>query len=333
MVYKQSTLNNSERKYIVDTVGPYPVTLLELDANNFTIAKAYIHANGQVLMQYNGDPNSADKYFYLHDRLGSIRALIDENGYVANCYLFSPSGLTFLLNGDTAETVENPFWFAGYNFDKVTYMYYCNARWYDPDLYRFTGRDPILGSFREPLTLHAYIYCLNDPINFIDPSGESLLGLLDTMNAMAIRGAKEGTSAGVACRALWMVKNIVNSINMLQYVRSAALFADTAWVAAAGLMRVGTVFTQAAYRAGETSFYIGLVKIGEKVGTIDQKFPLGTIDFIGSFFKPDHHAPFFPKTPYGVVGLGARKTVDAILEWLENTDFSSQEEKNSQSNN
>ena len=186
MVYKQSTLNNSERKYIVDTVGPYPVTLLELDANNFTIAKAYIHANGQVLMQYNGDPNSADKYFYLHDRLGSIRALIDENGYVANCYLFSPSGLTFLLNGDTAETVENPFWFAGYNFDKVTYMYYCNARWYDPDLYRFTGRDPILGSFREPMTLHAYLYCLNDPVNYIDPTGEIALNILS--------GALEGVA-------------------------------------------------------------------------------------------------------------------------------------------
>jgi hypothetical protein len=37
---------------------------------------------------------------------------------------------------------------------------------------RFTTRDPIRGKQNEPLTLHKYLYCINTPINRIDPSGE-----------------------------------------------------------------------------------------------------------------------------------------------------------------
>lgn len=45
---------------------------------------------------------------------------------------------------------------------------------------RFTGRDPREGTPEEPITLHRYLYCGNEPINRIDPEGEyfgSLVGL------------------------------------------------------------------------------------------------------------------------------------------------------------
>jgi len=42
---------------------------------------------------------------------------------------------------------------------------------YAPELMRFTDRDPVDGEFEEPLSLHKYLYCLNDPINRIDPNG------------------------------------------------------------------------------------------------------------------------------------------------------------------
>ncbi|MEM2593262.1 MAG: RHS repeat-associated core domain-containing protein, partial [Thermofilaceae archaeon] len=46
------------------------------------------------------------------------------------------------------------------------------VRWYDPVVGRFLQKDPWLGSIYEPLTLNAYTYCLNDPVNAVDPSGE-----------------------------------------------------------------------------------------------------------------------------------------------------------------
>ncbi|MEM2592627.1 MAG: RHS repeat-associated core domain-containing protein [Thermofilaceae archaeon] len=45
------------------------------------------------------------------------------------------------------------------------------VRWYDPVVGRFLQQDPWLGNIYAPLTLNAYAYCLNDPVNAVDPSG------------------------------------------------------------------------------------------------------------------------------------------------------------------
>jgi len=142
MVAKETTQDSqtTRHKYIVDTVGNYPVILLVLDADDFSILKSYIHANGQVLMQYDFKPTTADKYFYLHDRLGSVRLLIDTSANVVNMYTYDPFGNPFPT--EVEESIDNLYRFAGYKWDPVTGMYPCNARWYDPALYRFTGRDP-----------------------------------------------------------------------------------------------------------------------------------------------------------------------------------------------
>jgi RHS repeat-associated protein len=44
------------------------------------------------------------------------------------------------------------------------------VRWYDPTVGRFLQQDPWLGDIYEPLTLNAYGYCVNDPVNAVDPS-------------------------------------------------------------------------------------------------------------------------------------------------------------------
>jgi hypothetical protein len=46
---------------------------------------------------------------------------------------------------------------------------------YDAQIGRFTSRDPVRGQQDEPMTLHSYLYCLNDPIDGIDPTGRSLV--------------------------------------------------------------------------------------------------------------------------------------------------------------
>jgi hypothetical protein len=49
------------------------------------------------------------------------------------------------------------------------------VRWYDPTVGRFLQQDPWLGDIYEPLTLNAYGYCVNDPLQLVDPSGASPL--------------------------------------------------------------------------------------------------------------------------------------------------------------
>jgi RHS repeat-associated protein len=48
-------------------------------------------------------------------------------------------------------------------------------RWYDPAVGRFLQQDPWLGSAYAPLTLNAYGYCVNDPVNAVDPDGRNLI--------------------------------------------------------------------------------------------------------------------------------------------------------------
>jgi RHS repeat-associated protein len=157
------------RKYIVDIVGDLPVILLELDASSFAVEKAYIYANSQILAQYDGDWRTPldCKHFYLHDRLGSVRQIIDCQGNIVKLYTYNPFGELLEENG----SFGNPFRFTGQYFDSEIGQYYLRARQYDPHLGRFISRDPILGKFEEPLTLHKYLYCRNDPILFIDPDG------------------------------------------------------------------------------------------------------------------------------------------------------------------
>ena len=159
----------------MDIVGRLPVILLELDGSN-DIQKTYVYANGQILAQYDGPMATADKYFYFHDRLGSVRMLLDEAGAVERMYTYEPFGYK-LEDEKSADPPDNPFQFTGQYFDAEINQYYLRARMYDPQLYRFTARDPVLGKFAEPLTLHAYLYSVNDPINYLDPFGRWAVGI------------------------------------------------------------------------------------------------------------------------------------------------------------
>jgi RHS repeat-associated protein len=69
------------------------------------------------------------------------------------------------------------------------------GRWYDPAVGRFLQQDPWLGSIYAPLTLNAYGYCLNDPIQWVDPSGHIILPLL------------VGFAAGGLAAWLWYVSH------------------------------------------------------------------------------------------------------------------------------
>lgn len=130
------------------------------------IKKTYIYADSQIIAKHDG--NSSDpRYFYLHDRLGSVSEIINTSGSVVKYYTYQPFGETIESGG----TFINPFMFSGQFFDDDTSQYYLRARQYDPYLYRFTSIDPAFGKFEEPITLHRYLYCQNDPINRIDPAG------------------------------------------------------------------------------------------------------------------------------------------------------------------
>jgi RHS repeat-associated protein len=157
------------RKYIVDVIGDLPVILMEIDPADMSIKKCYIYANAEILSEHDGG-STASQYYYLHDRLGSVRQVITSVNSVvsvAKTLTYSPFGETIESYGD----FYTPWQFTGQYCDSETGQYYLRARQYSPYLSRFTGRDLIAGQFENPLTFHKYLYCLNSPLNFMDPWG------------------------------------------------------------------------------------------------------------------------------------------------------------------
>lgn len=51
-------------------------------------------------------------------------------------------------------------------------LYYIGARWMDSELGRWLSLDPELGSLSSPQSLNRYVYCVNNPLKFVDPTGE-----------------------------------------------------------------------------------------------------------------------------------------------------------------
>ncbi len=195
-ILKNSTINGNHR-YVLDVASSVPKILLVLDADNSNvILKAYVHTDREVLMQ--ADSGTNECYYYLHDRLGSVRLLIDDSGEVVNSYTYNPWGMAFA--SECNEAVYNPYQFAGYFWDDETKQYYCNARYYDPVLMRFTGRDLVNGKYEESLSLHRYLYCINDPINKIDP-----LGLVYELPGVDDRNYNEGQTQAVLDMAVDVV--------------------------------------------------------------------------------------------------------------------------------
>jgi RHS repeat-associated protein len=72
----------------------------------------------------------------------------------------------------------NPYRFAGawgYRDDGDAGLFYVGARYYEPAVGRWTSADKWLGDLYRPLFLNRYLYCEDDPVNHVDPSGHASL--------------------------------------------------------------------------------------------------------------------------------------------------------------
>ena len=86
---------------------------------------------------------------------------------------FDSWGKLLSTSGSLASTLgkNNPFRYRGYVFDEETGFYYLQSRYYNPEVGRFISSDVLLSTGQGVIGHNAYAYCLNNPINSIDPDG------------------------------------------------------------------------------------------------------------------------------------------------------------------
>ncbi len=109
--------------------------------------------------------------FYGYDGHGNVRFLTGSAGTATDTYVYDGFGLPITTTG----TTPNSFLYSGEQFDSTLGMYYLRARYYNPAIGRFESMDTDEGDTLDPSTLHKYVLTANNPINWLDPTGEAAI--------------------------------------------------------------------------------------------------------------------------------------------------------------
>ncbi len=134
----------------------------ELDSNNNVLMR-FVYGTKVNVPDYiiKGDST----YKVVTDHLGSVRLIVNsQTGNVVQEIGYDEYGVVLSKSGG----FEQPFAFAGGLYDEQTKLVRFGARDYDPSIGRWTAKDPIL--FAGGVS-NLYEYCINNPINYIDPQG------------------------------------------------------------------------------------------------------------------------------------------------------------------
>ena len=138
------------------------------DANGEQNSQNLIGTDGNVLATERFQQNATQYYLYNKDIQGSTSSLVKEDGSADATYQYTDFGETTIQGDDQA---KNEVSYTGGIYDQSTGLYYLNARYYNPEDGRFMTEDSYRGEIMNPETGHLYVYCANNPVNYMDPSG------------------------------------------------------------------------------------------------------------------------------------------------------------------
>jgi len=170
----ESVAGESEASYIYDannqrvsqTVGEnvtiYPNKYFE-DRNGEGFKRIYL--GSELLVSI--DANSS-KHFTYTDHLSGSNVVTDARGAVEQVLDYKPFG-EVRVNQQNAEYDETKK-FTGYESDSSG-LSYAGARYYNPRYGKFVSQDAWDGNIADPQSLNKYSYSRNNPLRYVDPSG------------------------------------------------------------------------------------------------------------------------------------------------------------------
>ena len=192
----------------------------------------FYDSNDEVVgFKYNGN-----NYIYVKNSSGEIVGVADVNGNLIASYTYDAWGkVTSVTGSNTAIGELNPFRYRGYYYDSDIQMYYLQLRYYDPEIGRFINADDVhyLGITETDISYNAFVYCGNNPVNDIDPTGYvSLSDIGDAFKKMfdaikkKISGFIKGYLGYIEKGYLYISNSIIsNVIDTMIYASSNAVVA------------------------------------------------------------------------------------------------------------
>ena len=157
------TTSEGEYKYLLDGNK----IIKEIKPTNKEVYYHYDEKEELVGFNYN-----TKEYFYIRDITGNITNIIDSNGTIKVSYEYDAWGKVINIDGDEDLIEINSYLYKGYYYDKETSLYYCNSRYYDPEIRRWISIDD--SSYLDVKSMsgvNLYCYCGNNPVMGHDPNG------------------------------------------------------------------------------------------------------------------------------------------------------------------
>jgi RHS repeat-associated protein len=175
-------------------------------------------------------------YYLTYDQVGTLRVVADGSGSVVKQIEYDSFGN---ILSDTNLALEVPFGFAGGLHDRDTGLVRFGFRDYDPDTSRWTAKDPILFAGGN---VDLYGYCLNDPVNWVDPYGFSAVGDIYTGVVTAISEGVKGAAYSVGHASKDIVQLAVHGDPYVKTALGIAVVSEAAPLAcAAGYYAAPTI--------------------------------------------------------------------------------------------
>jgi len=173
----------------------------------------HVWLRGNIVLERNDTGNVSNRFvhgstgrlirsqhhgWYILNARGDVVQRVSNSANILRVYHYSAFGME--LTPDVSDT--NPFRFAGEYWDAETQTYYLRARRFNPRTGRFTQPDPHWGihnhifgdsptirNGRNVPSIHAimqasnlFMFVLHNPMRFIDPSGLSLIDLVQAVD-------------------------------------------------------------------------------------------------------------------------------------------------------
>ncbi|QQS36979.1 MAG: hypothetical protein IPM56_03210 [Ignavibacteriales bacterium] len=116
------------------------------------------------------DSRKDERFYYIKDHLGNIRAVVDSTGVPVSGYDYYPYG-EVLRQYQTGASVTDRYKFTEKERDIETNYDYFGARYYDSELGRWLQVDPLADKYPG---WSPYNYTMNNPLRYFDPNGMSV---------------------------------------------------------------------------------------------------------------------------------------------------------------
>ena len=122
-----------------------------------------------------------DNYWYERNLQGDVVAIYDNSNTKLVSYTYDAWGnhsVTYHNGGNNITAiVNNPIRYRGYYYDIDLGLYYLQSRYYDSNTCRFLNADGYISTGTGLLGYNMYAYCNNNPVMYVDPSGNIAVAL------------------------------------------------------------------------------------------------------------------------------------------------------------